>query len=305
MMKVQVIIPIYHPDENLCECLRMLGRQTQPHLRILLIDSGSEPGAWCDEADRLHAEIITIETKNFDHGATRQMGIAYTSNADIHVFLTQDAIPADAESISRLVKAFVDPRVGVAYGRQLPREGASIFAKHARSFNYPAVSRKVTYADRVRWGMKTVFCSNSFAAYRRTAMEETGGFPKHTILSEDMYTTARMLMAGWSSAYVADAVVYHSHDYTIWQEMRRYFDIGVFHSREAWIRKEFGQAEGEGKRFIKDEAGTLLHQAPWLLPSMIMRDSAKFLGYRLGLAEHILPMFVKTRIAMNKRFFDA
>ena len=84
--------------------------------------------------------------------------------------------------------------------------------------------------------MKTAFNSNSFAAYRRKALKDVGGFPINTILSEDMYVTAKMLLKNWSVAYCADAKVYHSHNYTIWQEFKRYFDIGVFHAKEAWIR---------------------------------------------------------------------
>lgn len=219
------------------------------------------------------------------------------------MFLTQDAIPADEHAIERLVAAFDDPKVGVAYGRQLPQEDASLFAAHARAFNYPAESRVVTYDDRRRYGMKTAFCSNSFAAYRRTAMEAVGGFPTHTILSEDMYVTARMLQASWKSAYVADAKVYHSHNYTVLQEFHRYFDIGVFHHRERWIREAFGQAEGEGGRFVLDEVRLLMKKAPWLLPEMVVRDGMKWMGYRLGIAEDGLPRWLVRRAAMNRAFY--
>lgn len=45
------------------------------------------------------------------------------------------------------------------------------------------------------------------------------------------------------------------------------FDIGVFHSREAWIRDAFGGAEGEGTRFVLSEMTYLVRHAPWLIPS--------------------------------------
>ena len=303
-MHVQVIIPIFHPDAKFNACLRMLRRQTLEALSVLILDSGSDVDAWRKDAEKLHAEIITIDPQSFDHGGTRQRGIERTAGADVHVFLTQDAIPADEHAIERLVAAFDDPKVGVAYGRQLPQEDASLFAAHARAFNYPAESRVVTYDDRRRYGMKTAFCSNSFAAYRRTAMEAVGGFPAHTILSEDMYVTAKMLQKGWASAYVADAAVYHSHNYTIAQEFRRYFDIGVFHHREHWIRDTFGAAEGEGGRFVKDEVSDLLRHAPWRLPEMVVRDGMKWIGYRLGIAEGWLPERMKSYLAMNRKFFQ-
>jgi rhamnosyltransferase len=67
------------------------------------------------------------------------------------------------------------------------------------------------------------------------------GFPEKLILGEDMVVAARMLQAGWSVAYVSDAQVYHSHGYTIAQEFKRYFDIGVMHQDQAWILQEFGK----------------------------------------------------------------
>ena len=249
------------------------------------------------------AQVVSIRADDFNHGGTRQMGMEMNQKADVYCFLTQDAILANQDALARLVATFDDPAVGCAYGRQLPHEGATLFAAHARAFNYPAQSRKVTFADRAKYGMKTAFCSNSFAAYRNEAILDVGGFPTHTILSEDMYVAARMLQQGWSVAYVAGACVYHSHNYTISQEFHRYFDIGVFHHREYWIRDVFGQAESEGKKFVWSECEMLLHHAPWKIPEMIIRDASKFIGYRFGLIEEKLPMEVKKKFSMNKSFF--
>lgn len=305
MSRIQVIIPIYHPTAKFHACLRALAEQTPRDFSVLILDSGSEEDIWRHEAEQLHAEVIRIDPTQFNHGGTRQQGIEHTRAAEIHVFLTQDAVPADAHAIVHLVQAFDDPQVGCAYGRQLPHPEADLFAAHARAFNYPAHGHCYTFADRVQHGMKTAFCSNSFAAYRREAMEAVDGFPVHTILSEDMYVTARMLQAGWKAAYVADACVYHSHNYSLCQEFRRYFDIGVFHHREKWIRDTFGQAEDEGGRFVRDEVHLLLRRAPHLLPLMVIRDGLKFLGYRLGIAEDYMPRWLKRRfLSMNPHFFN-
>ena len=84
-------------------------------------------------------------------------------------------------------------------------------------------------------GIKAAFLSNSFAAYRRSALESVGGFPSDTIFGEDTFAAAKMLLNGWKIAYSAEATVYHSHNLTFIEEFRRYFDIGVFHSREKWF----------------------------------------------------------------------
>jgi rhamnosyltransferase len=56
--------------------------------------------------------------------------------------------------------------------------------------------------------------SNSFSAYRLSIFNEIGRFPSNTILCEDMYYTAKAILAGYKVAYVADAVVKHSHNYS-------------------------------------------------------------------------------------------
>ena len=134
-------------------------------------------------------------------------------------------------------------------------------------------------------------------------MDNVGGFPNDTILSEDMYVAAKMLMAGWKISYVSSAKVYHSHDYSVIDEFKRYFDIGVFHERESWIREKFGQAEGEGGRFVLNEVKYLYESSPMLIPSMIVRDGMKYLGYRLGLKERFIPRAIKKRFSMNPRFW--
>ena len=205
--------------------------------------------------------------------------------------------------MQRLVAAFADPQVGVAYGRQLPADNATPIAAHARTFNYPPINSLKSSVDIQPLGIKTAFVSNSFAAYRRSALEDVGGFPDRCIVSEDTFVAAKMILAGWKVAYCADAQVYHSHNYTWRQEFQRYFDIGVFHAREPWVRREFGGAEGEGVRFLKSELKYLLREAPHLIPSALVRTVIKYLGFRAGLAERYLPVKLKSRLSMQKAFW--
>ena len=87
------------------------------------------------------------------------------------------------------------------------------------------------------------------------------------------------------------------------QEFKRYFDIGVFHSRERWIRDTFGAAEGERIKYVQYETKKILQTSPWLLVSMIFSDVAKLCAYRLGLRERLLPKRLKRIISMNASFF--
>lgn len=301
-MDIQIIIPIYKPDNKFIELLRQIKKQEIKNIPVLIIDSGSDE-KYLAEIKDMNCKVKKIDSKTFNHGGTRQMGADMFPEKDVYVYLTQDAILADEYAIINIVKVFANKNVGCAYGRQLPHKGAGIFASHARLFNYGTESYIRTLEDSPKYGMKTAFISNSFAAYRRSALKDVGGFPSDTILSEDMYVAAKMLLKNWSVAYCADAKVYHSHDYTIWQEFKRYFDIGVFHARESWIRKRFGAAEGEGKKFVISEAKCLMKKNPLLLVEMIARDGMKFLGYRLGLNEKSLSKDFKRKISMNGKYW--
>lgn len=301
-MKIALIVPTLNAGHIWKEWLDALSQQTLRGDIELVIDSDStDDTALVAEAAGIM--VHRIRRKDFNHGATRQFGARLTPDSDLLVFLTQDAILAHPKTIERIVDCFKEPRVGAAYGRQLPHKEANPIEAHARFFNYPNISQVKTFEDRVRLGIKTAFISNSFAAYRRAALEEVGGFPAHVILSEDTYVAAKMLMKGWKVAYCADAQVYHSHDYTLLQEFRRYFDVGVFHAREPWIQAEFGGAGGEGMRYVISELEYLVKANFLLIPSALMRTGFKLLGYRLGKLERLWPNAVKRQLSMHNNYW--
>jgi rhamnosyltransferase len=270
--------------------------------QVLIIDSSSTDGtAVLAKASGFRVE--TISRSDFNHGATRQRGVNLSPDADILVFLTQDAELASGDAIARLCKAFDDAEVGAAYGRQLPRREAGAIEAHARLFNYPADDQMKSANSQGAVGFKSLFFSNSFGAYRRAALQAVGGFPEDVIFGEDTVTVANLLQHGWKIAYVADAAVRHSHAYSMSQEFRRYFDIGVLHSREAATFAPFGEASGEGRKFVKSETAFVSRRAPYLLLSAWLRTALKLFGYRLGRRERSMPLALKRRLSMSTSFW--
>lgn len=141
--------------------------------------------------------------------------------------MTQDAVPADVYLVEKLVSAFEKEKVAAAYARQLPDKDCDIIERYTRSFNYPKESSVKTKADLDRLGIKTFFCSNVCAMYRRSIYEKLGGFVKHTIFNEDMIFAGKLIQEGYAIAYVAEARVVHSHNYTNCQQLHRNFDLAV------------------------------------------------------------------------------
>jgi rhamnosyltransferase len=305
-MRTGLIVPIRNPGALWPRWLEVVQAQALPGCAALtgvVVDSASTDGTSCTALPS-GWQLLRIAVEDFNHGGTRNLALKHLPvGTDVVVFLTQDAVLADAGAVQALVDAFADPAVACAYGRQLPHADASPVAAHARLFNYPATSRVVSLANKARLGLKTCFLSNSFAAYRVADLQAIGGFPSDVILGEDMSVAARLLMAGKSVAYVADACAHHSHNYSVMQEFRRYFDTGVFHARSPWLLAEFGSASGEGLRFVRSELAYLWRHAPLWLPSALVRTAAKLIGYRLGRLESRWPLRFKRWCSMHKGYW--
>jgi GT2 family glycosyltransferase len=270
--------------------------------QVLILDSSSVDGT-ADLARAAGFRVHSIPRSEFNHGGTRQWAAAeLLPKAELLIFLTQDAILADPGALDALLVPFSDPKVAAAFGRQLPRPEAGPIEAHARFFNYPSQSSIRTLESREALGFKAIFFSNSFAAYRREALMEVGGFPPNVIFGEDTITVAKFLLTGWKIAYVAEAKAYHSHSYNWLQDFKRYFDIGVLHSRESWLLREFGQTSGEGRRFVVSELG-YLRRSFWLVPSALIRTALKLLGYRLGRLERRLSTGWKRRLSMHSGYW--
>jgi rhamnosyltransferase len=270
--------------------------------QVLILDSESNDGT-VELARKAGFTVCSIARDEFNHGRTRQKAALMLSDAQILVYMTQDAVLAGPDELNKLLAAFDDPRIAAAYGRQLPRLQAGAIEVHARTFNYPEVSDVRELASRERLGIKAIFISNSFAAYRRSTLLNVGGFPADVIFGEDSVTAANLLLAGHRVAYIAEACVYHSHSYTWMQEFRRYFDIGVLHSRERWLLDEFGGANSEGKRFVFSELRYVAQREPWQIPSALVRTGLKFAGYRLGRMEERFTPALKRMLSMHPRFW--
>jgi len=273
-----------------------------PPEQVLIVDSSSADGT-ADLARTAGFRVHTITRESFNHGGTRQLAADLLPEVDILVYLTQDAFLASGDAIAELLKAFDDPAVGAAYGRQLPRVAATPIEAHARLFNYPAISGVRALSSRQDMGIKAIFISNSFAAYRRQSLIAVGGFQSDVIFGEDTIVAAKLLLAGWKIAYVAEAQVYHSHAYTWTQDFKRYFDIGVLHSRESWLLQEFGSTGGEGARFVRSELSYLWTRRWWDIPSALIRTALKLVGYRLGKMECKLSKKWKRDLSMYPGFW--
>lgn len=301
-MEVDVLIPVYRPDGKLTELLKRLKMQNYPIHRVILMNTEEKhfpaelTGIW----DRV--EVYHLAKEEFDHGGTRDRGVRM-STADLVVCMTQDAMPADETLIEELVKPFDDPEVWAAYARQLPNEDCREVEKYTRSFNYPEQSMVKTKEDLDRLGIKTFFCSNVCAAWRREKYLELGGFVKHTIFNEDMILAGTMIKQGGKIAYCAKAKVIHSHNYSAFQQFHRNFDLAV---SQTMYPEVFGgiRSESEGIKLVKKSLSYCIKIGkPWLMIQVVTQSVGKLLGYKMGQRYRSLPMWLILRCTMSPSFW--
>lgn len=302
MKTVDVMIPVYKPGKQLDRMLTVLEQQTLRPEHIFIVNT--ERQYWNSALEKKHPllQVTHISKPEFNHGGTRKQ-MALKSQADVMIFMTQDAMPQNVYLLERLVRTFEENRVAAAYARQLPAKDCRLAEAFTREFNYPCQSMKKGKEDIPRLGIKTCFCSNVCAAYDRRIYEELGGFVSSTIFNEDMIFARKLIEAGYQIAYAADACVIHSHNYTCMEQLRRNFDLGV---SQVQYREAFAglPSEKEGIRMVKKTIIFLLKsKKPWLIPETMLQSGFKYAGYLLGKHYEKLPVRVIKFCTMNKDYW--
>jgi GT2 family glycosyltransferase len=230
MGEVTVAIPVRDGGAALRGVLRALAAQSVAH-ELLVCDSGSRDGS-AELARANGARVLEIASSQYSHGGTRNLLMA--ESAGTHVaLLSQDAEPADAHWLGRLLAGFqLADDVGLVYGPYRPRAdaAAAVGLELARWFGSlapdgaPRVDR-LAAGERVRpqalMGARGFF-TDANACIARAAWERAPF--REVAYAEDRLLALDMLGAGYAKAYVPDAAVLHSHEYSACQELQRGFD---------------------------------------------------------------------------------
>lgn len=308
VQKVDVIIPVYKPDKSFFTLMDRLENQTVAVNRIILMNTEQK------YFDRLiygtsflekyrNVYVTHLSKKEFNHGLTRRQGVK-KSDAPVFIMMTMDAMPVDEYLVERLTAPLEREDVAAVYARQMASEESNEIERFARSFNYPEETCEKSEEDIDRLGIKTFFCSNVCAAYRRDIYENLGGFVRHTLFNEDMIYAAGAVKAGYRIVYEADARVVHSHNYTCMQQMRRNFDLGVSQAEHPEVFASVS-SEGEGAAMIKKATEHLWKTGNKRLILKLYIDSAfKYAGYLLGKHYKMLPEKLVLKCTMSKEYWE-
>ncbi len=315
MSEVTVAIPVRDGGALLEGTLRALAGQTVEH-ELLVCDSGSHDDS-VEVARGAGARVLEIAPSEFNHGATRNLLMERAGGSRV-AFLTQDAEPADERWLERLLGGLaLAPDVAIAYGPQRPRRDASAavrielerwFASLAPD-GRPQVERlgadeRATLPVLGLVGRRGFF-TDSNACVSREAWQRVPF--REVSYAEDRVLAIDMLRAGYAKAYVPDAAVSHSHDYTISQQLRRSFDEAralreVYGWREpasppALLRRLRGELGAARVELLAESAGGRLTA----LVGIAAHHLARLCGTLLGSRAERLPPAARRRLSLEGR----
>ncbi|WP_028893293.1 glycosyltransferase family 2 protein [Syntrophorhabdus aromaticivorans] len=283
---ISVVIPSLNAEASIGALLSGLGTQSH-RCEVIVIDSSSTD-LTLNIAAQHGARTISIDRDFFNHGGTRNRAVAQASG-DIVVFLTQDAFPLDRNCIENLVRPLDDPEIVASYGRQIPYRDARPPEQFARLFNYPDKPMVKGLQDLSELGIKTFFFSNVCSAIKIKEFKELGEFPENIIMFEDMVFAAKAILRGYKIAYTPEAKVFHSHDFSLKQQFRRYLEAGISLHNNDWLLR-YATGNSEGARFLKEEVVYLAKKGQYhWIPYILAESVAKYVGYWLGLHYSSLP----------------
>lgn len=303
-MKVDAVIPAYKPGHDLRELVEKLLDQTVRLGRIIIINTDRE---YFDEKEYRIApavEVVHITRHEFDHAGTRDMGLRMSDAAYV-LFMTMDAIPKDNYLVEKLLSGFRRAdNIAVSYARQLPKKDCNRIEQITREFNYPAQSRVQTSDDIKELGIKAYFCSDVCAMYDTSIYRSLGGFKAPAIFNEDMVYAAGALDAGYAVSYCADALVYHSHNYTGRQYYRRNFDLGVSQADHPEIFERFN-VKGTGMQLVRKSLAQICRSGtPADIIRLVYYSGMKYLGFRKGKNYHKLSLESCLKHTSDKEYWN-
>lgn len=278
-MNISVICPLYNAEQyiaGLHSSLMMQKKVEIESINYILTESNDNSE---EILKSLNISYYKIKKQDFSHSLTREK-YAFMCGGDIVVFITQDVIIKDEFWLFNLTKDIIIGNCEAAFSRQIcERTGIE---KYIRQKNYPDESRIVTKKDAEKLGLMTFFFSDAASAVKRDVFLKLNGYDsKNLKICEDMYIAYKLIMNDFRIKYCADSVVIHSHNYTLRQLYKRYYETGAFLKENSYLQSYnanqsgFALAKYVLKQSIKNrDYKTLL--------SIIPNFAARFIGMHMG-----------------------
>jgi glycosyltransferase involved in cell wall biosynthesis len=217
-LRISVIIPAYNAADTIGRCLEALDAQTHPPDEIIVVDDGSTD----DTAQVAGAfDVHVITQPNQGPGAARNRGVA-AAHGDLLLFTDADCAPAP-DWVACMIAPFTSAEVAGAKGT---------YRTHQRGLvpRFVQIEYENRY-DRMRGRSSIDFIDTYSAAYRSDVFRSSGGFDAALRMNQDQELSFRLTADGHRLVFVPEARVYHLHDASLKEYVRRKFWIGYWKAR--------------------------------------------------------------------------
>ncbi len=304
MSDVSVVLPTRNNEDHLALLLDSIFSQNyEGGVEVLVMDSSDDRTPEIAESySEEHAvRVVRVEPEDYNYGGTRNLGASITGG-DFLVFISTDVDIRDGGWLAKLTRPLGDPLVAGVYGRQVPKEDAPPMEEFFIKHTYPDESKIYHLGEDEK--LIDFFFSNTNSVVRREVWER---IPLPEMLkSEDQEWGKRALLAGYKLVYEPDAVVYHSHHYTLRQVFREYFDSGAtmpyVYSDDRIDPPGFLY---RGVRYETAQFRYFLEKGYFAyVPYSLVYDFTKFLGYFLGTKCGLMPVGLRRALCKKSNHWD-
>jgi rhamnosyltransferase len=284
-------------------------------IELVVCDSASDDDS-VSIARAYGAQVIEIPVERFSHGETRNL-LMRRSHGEHVAFLTQDSVPADRGWLKRLLDGFTLARdVALSYGPYRPRDDASpMVARELTEWFHSFAPDGAPRVDRLAAAERTIavtelqgvrgFFTDANGCLARAAWEAVPFRP--VPYAEDRALALDMLRAGYAKAYMPEAPVIHSHNYSMIDWLRRSFDEATSlrlvygYVEPADIRRNalmvWGKV-GADLRWVRAHGG---RRSPALIARSLAHHLLRTAGALLGARSDGLPEAVARTLSLEGR----
>jgi len=282
-MKVSIICPVYNGEcflEGLHDSL-----MKQKNVQISSIEYVMTEGEDNTEEvlKKLDCKYIKIKKSEFSHSITREEA-SFRADGEILVFITQDIKIEDDLWLYYLITPIIEGKCVASFSRQVCID--KTIEKYVREKNYPLEARIKSIDDIDELGIKTFYFSDASSAIRKDIFVELKGYDnKNLLTNEDMYIAYKIIMAGYKIRYSPESWVIHSHNLTMKEQYKRYYDTGIFLGENSYMLDYNAKKAGMGlleyvvKRSLKEKNYKAFIN---IIPNFGARYLGDFFGKRKG-----------------------
>lgn len=229
-MNVDVICPLYKAEEDIDTLIDGIKRQNKIEIQnvIFAVTKAGNYPLVVSKIEKENFKYFFVEHESFSHSLTREEAIYKYCDSDIVIMLSQDVKLIASDAMYELANVISD-EVVYAYGKQICLK--KTIEHYTRSRNYGEKTFFVNQNDIPKLQLTAFFASDAFAAYHRPTFCSINGYDHiPMMMNEDMYYAKKIIDLGYKKAYVATAIVEHSHKFSLKQLYKRYYATGVWFS---------------------------------------------------------------------------